>query len=191
VATQDGGVFDVIDWIDEETLLVFLTRDGQGSIWRVNRDGSDLTQLAAGSYVAGLLAQPVTTAPGDLVRYQGPNAYRSSPEFSVDYDPSVWEFVEKDGSGREPRLDHRNIPQCSVWLKAGPMGAQPVSTAQLAGYDWTIFLVQLDIVMYSSPWDDISFIFGLMLPEPYTLEVKSPCQQALEDVMQTFQVVTQ
>lgn len=36
----------------------------------------------------------------------------------------------------------------------------------------------------------LSFIFGLILPEPYAPEVKSPCQQALEDVMQTFQVVT-
>jgi hypothetical protein len=38
--------------------------------------------------------------------------------------------------------------------------------------------------------DVLSFIFGLILPEPYAPEVKSPCQQALEDVMQTFQVVT-
>jgi hypothetical protein len=82
----------------------------------------------------------------------------------------VWEFVEKDGSGREPKLNHRGIPQCSVWLRAGPMGAQPVSTAQIAGYDWTIFLVQPDIMMYSIPWDDISFIFGLILPEPYAPE---------------------
>ena len=134
--------------------------------------------------------EPVTTAPGSLVRYQGPNPYRSTPAFSVDYDSSIWEFVEKDGSGREPRLDHRNIAQCSVWLTAGPMGAQPIATAQLAGYDWTIFQVQPDIIMYSIPWEDISFIFGLILPESYTPDVKSPCQQALEDVMQTFQIVT-
>jgi hypothetical protein len=178
----------VIDWIDDDVLLLLYTHAGQSSIWRVNRDGSDLAQLATGSYVAGLLSKPAML--GDLVRYQGPNPYRSSPAFSVDYDPSVWEFVEKDGSGREPKLNHRSIPQCSVWLRAGPMGAQPVSTAQIAGYDWTIFLVQPDIMMYSIPWDDISFIFGLILPEPYAPDVKSPCQQALEDVMQTFQVVT-
>lgn len=190
VASQDGGYYDVIGWIDEDTLLLFLTRDGQGSIWHVNRDGSDLTQLVAGSFVAGLLPKPAMTTPGDLVRYQGPNPYRSSPAFSVDYDPSVWEFVEKDGSGREPELNHRGNPQCSVWLQAGPMGAQPISTARIAEYDWTIFQVQPDIIMYSMPWDDISFIFGLILPEPYAPDVKSPCQQALEDVMQTFQVVT-
>jgi hypothetical protein len=56
VASQDGGFYDVIGWIDEDTLLLFLTRDGQGSIWRVNKDGSNLTQLATGSYVVGLLA---------------------------------------------------------------------------------------------------------------------------------------
>ena len=99
---------------------------------------------------------PALPAPISLARYQGPNPYRSSPQFRVDYDPSIWEFVEKDGSGREPRLDHRNIAQCSVWLTAGPMGAQPVATAQLAGYDWTIFQVQPDIIMYSIPWEDIS-----------------------------------
>lgn len=190
VASQDGGYYDVIGWIGEDTLLLFLTRDGQGSIWRVNRDGSDFTQIATGSYVAGLLSQPAASTSSGLVRYQGPNAYRSTPELSVDYDPVIWEFVEKDGSGREPRLDHRSIPQCSIWLKAGPMGAQPVATAQLAGYNWTILQVQPDILMYSIPWEDISFIFGLILPEPYTPDVKSPCQQALEDVMQTFQIVT-
>ena len=190
IASQDGGYYDVIGWIDEDTLLLFLTHDGQGSIWRVNRDGSDLTQIATGALVSGLSSKPAMNTSGGLVRYQGPNPYRSTPAFSVDYDPSIWEFVEKDGSGREPRLDHRNIAQCSVWLTAGPMGAQPVATAQLAGYDWTIFQVQPDIIMYSIPWEDISFIFGLILPESYTPDVKSPCQQALEDVMQTFQIVT-
>jgi hypothetical protein len=134
--------------------------------------------------------EPAVTTPGNLVRYQGPNPYRSTPAFSVDYDSSIWEFVEKDGSGREPRLDHRSLSNCSVWLGAGPVGAKPVSKANLAGYDWTIFLVQPDIMMYSIPWNDISFIFGLILPEPYTPDVKSSCQQALEAVMQTFQVVT-
>ena len=43
--------------------------------------------------------------------------------------------------------------------------------------------------MYSTPLDDIAFIFGLTLPEPYASAEKSPCQQALEDVLQTFQVV--
>jgi hypothetical protein len=190
IASQDGGYYDVIGWIDEDTVLLFLTHDGQGTIWRVNKDGSDLTQIATGSFVAGLLSKPAVSTSSGLVRYQGSNAYRSTPALSVDYDPVIWEFVEKDGSGREPRLDHRSIPQCSVWLKAGPMGAQPVATAQLAGYEWTIFQVQPDILMYSIPWDDISFIFGLILPEPYTPDVKSHCQLALEDVMQTFQVVT-
>ena len=43
--------------------------------------------------------------------------------------------------------------------------------------------------MYSTLLDDIAFIFGLTLPEPYASTEKSPCQQALEDVLQTFQVV--
>jgi hypothetical protein len=190
VATQDGGYYDVIDWIDENTLLLFLTRDGQGTIWRVNKDGSDLTQIATGSFVAGMLSKADQTTSSEPVRYQGPNPYRASPAFSVDYDPSVWEFVEQDGSGREPRLDHRGIAQCSVWLGAGPVGAEPVSTINLAGYEWTVSRVQQEILMYATPMDDIAFIFGLFLPEPYATDVTSPCQQALEAVMQTFQIVT-
>jgi hypothetical protein len=56
IASQESGVYDVIDWIDDDVVLLLYTRAGQSSIWRVNRDGSDLTQLAAGSDVAGLLS---------------------------------------------------------------------------------------------------------------------------------------
>ncbi len=63
IASQAGGYYDVIGWIDENTLLIFLTRDGQGSIWRVNKDGSDLAQIATGSFVAGLMST-ATQTPG-------------------------------------------------------------------------------------------------------------------------------
>lgn len=56
IASQDGGFYDVINWIDEDTLLLFLTRQGQGSVWRIGRDGSDPMQLVTGSYVVGMLA---------------------------------------------------------------------------------------------------------------------------------------
>ncbi len=56
IASQDGGFYDVVNWIDEDTLLLFLTREGQGSVWRAKRDGSDLMQLATGSYVVGMIA---------------------------------------------------------------------------------------------------------------------------------------
>jgi hypothetical protein len=131
---------------------------------------------------------PLTENTG-LAHYHGPNPYRSSPSFDVAYDPSVWEFIEKDGSGVEPKLIHRNIPKCTVWLGAGPVGDQPLSTTKIAEYEWTISRVQPNIVDYSTPLDDIFFIFGLILPDTYTETVRSPCQQSMEDVLQTFKVV--
>ena len=145
-----------------------------------------LTQTPSG---AAAEPEPITPTSRKLIHYEGPNPYRSTPMFGIDYDPSVWEFIEQDGSGREPRLDHRSIAVCSVWLGAGPVGAEPVSTINLAGHEWTVSRVQPEILMYTTPIDDIAFIFGLFLPEPYATDVTSPCQQALEAVMQTFQVV--
>jgi hypothetical protein len=130
------------------------------------------------------------TANNGLAHYRGPNPYRSSPSFDVAYDPSVWKFIEKDGSGMEPKLIHRNISQCVVWLGAGPVGAQLITTTKIAGYEWAISRVQPNIVDYSTPLDDIFFIFGLILPDKYTETVKSPCQQSMEDVLQTFKVVS-
>jgi hypothetical protein len=130
------------------------------------------------------------TANNRLIHYRGPNPYRSSPSFDIAYDPSVWEFIEKDGSGVEPKLIHRSIPKCTVWLSAGPVGDQPLSTTKIAGYEWTISRVQPNIVDYSTPLDDIFLIFGLILPDKYTENVKSPCQQSMEDVLQTFKVVS-
>lgn len=56
IASEEGGIYHVIDWIDEDTLLLHLTLEGQGSVWRANRDGSDLKQLATGSFVVGMIA---------------------------------------------------------------------------------------------------------------------------------------
>ncbi len=56
IHTFHGSGHDVINWIDEDTLLLFLTREGQGSVWRIGYDGSDPMQLATGSYVVGMIA---------------------------------------------------------------------------------------------------------------------------------------
>ncbi len=129
-----------------------------------------------------------------LIDYLGATLYPpNSPSFNVSYDPSIWEFIEPeyDGSGRKPQLIHRNIPGCSMWLRAGPIDAESVSTVSLAGYEWTIFLVNPQLPMYSMPYEDMAFRFGLFLPEPYSEQVKGPCQQAVEDVLKTFKIVGQ
>lgn len=126
----------------------------------------------------------------ELAHYHGPNPYRSSPSFEITYDPSVWEFIEKDGSGMEPKLIHRSISGCTVRLSAGPVGDERLSTTKIADYEWTVSRVQPNILNYSTPLDDIAFIFGLILPDNYTGTVKSPCEQSLEDVLQTFRVMS-
>jgi hypothetical protein len=143
---------------------------------------------------AAATADPTTAAaatPTGLGRYQGPNPYRATPEFEVVYDPAMWEYVEDDGSGRQSQLKHTAMPGCAVWLRAGPVGATPVATVWRAERAWTIAQVQPDIILYSSPQDDITWIFGVMLPETYSGRGNSSCQDAAEQVIDTFRVLEQ
>jgi len=55
IATQDDVVLNLIGWIDEDSLLFFRTSNGAGSVWRVNRDGSDLMQMVTADAVVGLI----------------------------------------------------------------------------------------------------------------------------------------
>lgn len=129
------------------------------------------------------------TPNSSFVYYRGPNPYRESPAFEVEYDSAVWLFAEDDGSSRKAQLFQRDIPGCTMWLQAGPVGDQLLSTRILAGREWTISLIQPAILNYATPLKDIYFIIGVILPEKYLATVESPCQQAAEDVLQTFKVI--
>lgn len=135
-------------------------------------------------------AVPEPTA-SDLGRYRGPNPYRATPAFEVAYDPALWQYVEDDGSGRQSQLEHTSMPGCAVWLRAGPVGATPVASVWLAEREWTIAQVQPNIIQYSSPQGDISWIFGVLLPETYSGQGNSNCQDAAEQVIDTFKVLAQ
>lgn len=162
----------------------------------------NVVELPEGSYtvtVNGVSAAfdlpvtpPVSTPTGDgLSHYQGPGPYASSPTFEIAYDPTVWDYVEDDGSGRQSQLLHQALPGCSLWLRAGPAGATAVANASLAGYEWTIGQVQPAILLYSVQQDDVAFIFGLMLPEAYSAGAMSQCQEAAEAVISSFAPVSQ
>jgi len=144
---------------------------------------------------ATVSASAGTTVPepiaSGLARYQGPNPYRATPAFEVAYDPALWQYVEDDGSGRQSQLKHTSMPGCTVWLRAGPVGATPVATVWLAGRAWTIAQVQPSIIQYSSSQGDISWIFGVLLPETYSGRGNSNCQDAAEQVIDTFKVLAQ
>jgi len=128
------------------------------------------------------------TAAG-VAHYQGPNPYRATPAFDVAYDAAVWEYVEEDGSGRQSQLKHRSLPGCAVWLRAGPVAATQMAVAWLAEREWTISQVQSNIIQYSSPQGDIAWIFGVLLPEAYSGRGNSNCQDAAEQVIDTFKVL--
>jgi hypothetical protein len=132
--------------------------------------------------------EPTASGPG---RYRGPNPYRATPAFEVAYDPALWQYVEDDGSGRQSQLKHTSLPGCAVWLRAGPVGATPVATVWLAGRAWTLAQVQPNIIQYSSSQGDISWIFGVLLPETYSGRGNSNCQDAAEQVIDTFKVLAQ
>ena len=144
-------------------------------------------------------SQPATSQPATsptaaltsvaVAHYQGPNPYRATPAFDVSYDPAVWEYVEDDGSGRQSQLKHSSLPGCAIWLRAGPVGATQMATVWLAERAWTIWQVQSNVIQYSSPQGDIAWIFGVLLPEAYSGRGNSNCQDAAEQVIDTFKVL--
>jgi hypothetical protein len=145
---------------------------------------------------ASVTPSPAATAtaaltPVGVAHYQGPNPYRATPAFDVAYDAAVWEYVEDDGSGRQSQLKHRSLPGCAVWLRAGPAGATQMAMAWLAEREWTISQVQSNIIQYSSAQGDIAWIFGVLLPEAYSGRGNSNCQDAAEQVIDTFKVLPQ
>ncbi len=135
-------------------------------------------------------AVPEPTASG-LARYRGPNPYRATPAFEVAYDPALWQYVEDDGSARPSQLKHTSMPGCAIWLRAGPVGAKRVATVWRAEREWTLYQVQPNLIGYSSPQDDITWIFGVLLPETYSGQGNSNCQDAAEQVIDTFKVLAQ
>lgn len=145
--------------------------------------------VATGSAPAGTAALEPTTS--GLARYQGPDPYRATPAFEVAYDPALWQYVEDDGSGRQSQLKHTSMPGCAIWLRAGPVAATPAATVWLAERAWTIAQVQPDIIQYSASQGDTSWIFGVLLPETYSGRGNSNCQDAAEQVIDTFQVLAQ
>jgi hypothetical protein len=127
-----------------------------------------------------------------MVYYQAvvnPN-YQNSPPFSVRYAASDWELVPGDSSGRFDQLRHRGIGGCTLWLQVGPSQASRVTTVELGGYEWAVFSqARPGYLIYSTPWEDQAFILMVTLPDPGPEQAKSPCQQAAEEVLMTFQVL--
>ena len=134
---------------------------------------------------------PVASTAAGVAHYQGPNPYRATPAFDVAYDTAVWEYVEDDGSGRQSQLKHRLLPGCAVWLRAGPVGATQRAMTWKAEREWTISQVQSTIIQYSSAQGDITWIVGVLLPEAYSGRGNSNCQDAAEQVIDTFKVLPQ
>jgi hypothetical protein len=133
---------------------------------------------------------PAGESTGETVaHYQGPNPYRAAPRFDVAYDTAVWEYVEDDGSGRQSQLKHRSLPGCVIWLRAGPVDATEVATVWRAERAWTLSQVESNVIQYSSPQGDIGWIFGVLLPEAWSGLGNSACQDAAEQVIDTFSVV--
>ena len=137
--------------------------------------------------------ETVAVTPGPAAEtathYQGPNPYRTTPRFDVAYDTAVWEYVEDDGSGRLSQLKHRSDPGCTIWLRAGPVGATEVANVWLAERAWTLSQVQSHVILYSAPEGDIGWNFGVLLPEEYSGMGNSSCQDAAERVIDTFKIV--
>ncbi len=147
---------------------------------------ADVTADATVEEPATVAAEPTEEG---VTHYQGPNSYRATPRFDDAYDTTVWEYVDDDGSGRQSQLKHRSDPGCTIWLRAGAVGATEVATVWLAERAWTIAQVQSQVILYTAPEGDISWNFGLLLPEAYSGMGNSSCQDAAERVIDTFKIV--
>ena len=151
----------------------------------------DPALLPTGEATSPAATTPVASTATGVAHYQGPNPYRATPAFDVAYDTAVWKYVEDDGSGRQSQLKHSSLPGCAVWLRAGPVDATQMAMTWKAEREWTISQVQSNIIQYSSAQGDITWIFGLLLPEAYSGRGNSTCQDAAEQVIDTFKVLPQ
>lgn len=124
-----------------------------------------------------------------IAHYRGPNPYDATQLFDVAFDAAVWEYVEDDGSSRQSQLKHRSLPGCAIWLRAGPVDATEVATLWRAEREWTLSLVQPTILQYATGQDDTGWIFGVLLSEAWSGLGNSNCQDAAEQVIDTFTVV--
>lgn len=65
-----------------------------------------------------------------------------------------------------------------------------VGTVNLGDIEWWVFQVSEQVLNYSVQWQDIAFIFGLTIPEPYSTDEGSPCKRAAEEVIATFDIIS-
>lgn len=124
-----------------------------------------------------------------LSHYQGSNPYREQPRFDVAYDSTRWSLVEDKETGLGDRLVNNAMADCNLRLQAGPLGALSVASVSLAGRAWTISQVQPNILLYWFRFEDIGFMFGLVLPEAYSPTSKGACQAQAEEIIDTFQIM--
>ncbi len=129
----------------------------------------------------------------ELSHYQGRSIYRASPKFDIAYDPTVWKLVTIESTDIEyQELVHQELHQCLIRLGNIPVEAERVSQVELGEHQWRIFLLQRNpyTLVYSLPWEDIAFTVAIQIPEPYSPQIESPCLDAAEEVLATFQVLT-
>ena len=132
--------------------------------------------------------EPPTIPEQNWAVYRGANAYGAEyPPYEIRYDPSVWSLV--DAQTLQPRLIHREIPDCYLRLDAGPIGARRFASVQLAGREWAMAIVQPSILLYATQYQTIAFLFGVGMPEAFSPISKSRCQVEAEEVMNTFSIV--
>jgi hypothetical protein len=138
--------------------------------------------------VTSLVAQPVSPlAVEGSVRFQGPSAYdRGHPDFVLWYDPAIWQFVTDDDGGN--RLVAQTDEACVFSLNAGSgFGATQLATVQIADREWKIYSSS-EGVIYSIDWGNAAYLFSVKLPQPYAVDVRQPCQQLVETMLESFAV---
>jgi hypothetical protein len=145
-------------------------------------DAATVTSLPSPT-VTTVAPQPTAA----LTLYRNANPYLPKPQFEVSYDPAVWSLDQTMESN--DRLLHRTIKNCDFRLQAGPIGAQSVAKTELAGREWTISLVQPNILLYWFSYKTIGFDFGLVMPTDYSPTEKNPCQVQAEQVIDTFRII--
>jgi hypothetical protein len=126
--------------------------------------------------------------PTDWAIYRGWDEYRPElPPYEIRYDLKVWSLVDEQTI--EPRLVHREIPNCSLRLLAGPIGAATYATVRLAGREWGMAINQGSSLHYWTQYQNGTFILVVGLPEEFSPANKSLCQIEAEGVIDTFSIV--
>jgi len=140
--------------------------------------------------------------------YRGEAAYPGARPYEINYEATQWQLIEDfDANPLTPhdsRLQNQLNSLCFIALYGGPIEVNITGSTELTGRKWLLATqlawvertakTEVPIIIYLTDATDpvmgpIGYFFTVILPSSEQEAIKSPCQQAAEQVIATFRIV--